>query len=103
MMSRMEAGGAGKLLFEALFSLIPLWLAFLAMTLKGSCNRWVNLVLGIVFTVMNIFHFFSCGVPLGEGSPMAEPTAHHILLVGSTVVFTALIAWYAWKWPKQEA
>ena len=28
MMSRMEAGGAGKLLFEALFSLVPLWLAF---------------------------------------------------------------------------
>ena len=97
MMSRMEAGGAGTLLFEALFSLVSLWLAFLAMTLKDSSNRWVNLVLGMVFTVMNIFHFFSCGVPLSEGGPVAEPTAHHILLVGSTVEFTALIAWYAWK------
>lgn len=102
MMSRMEAGGAGELLFEALFALVPLWLAFLAMTLKNSGNRWVNFVLGIVFTIMNIFHFFSCGVPLLEG-PVAGPTAHHILLVGSTVVMTGLIAWYAWKWPKQEA
>ena len=103
MMSRMEAGGAGKLLFEALFSLVPLWLAFLAMTLKDSCNRWVNFILGIIFTILNIWHFFECGVPLTEGGPVAEPTGHHILLVVSTVVVTALIAWYAWKWPKQEA
>jgi len=103
MISHMEAGGAGALLFEALFSLIPLWLAFVAMTVKDSCNRWVNFVLGIVFTILNIFHFFQCGVPLVEGGPVAEPTAHHILLVGSTVVVTALIAWYAWKWPELEA
>ena len=102
MLSDMEAGGPGKFLFEALFGLVPLWLAFLALTLKDSYNRWVNFVLGIAFTILNIFHFFSCGVPLGEGGPVAGPTAHHILLVGSTVVVTALIAWYAWKWPKQE-
>ena len=103
MMSRMAAGGAGKLLFEALFSLVPLWLAFLTMILKDSYNKWVNFVLGIVFTILNIFHFFECGVPLAEGGLVTEPTAHHILLVGSTVVVTALIAWYAWKWPKAEA
>ena len=102
MIADMEAKGAGGLLFEALFGLVPLWLAFLAMTLKDSYNRWVNFALGIIFTIINIFHFFSCGVPLGEGGPVAGPTAHHILLVGSTVVVTALIAWYAWKWPKQE-
>ena len=106
-----EPGGLEKMiahvqemgpLFQALFTLIPLWLAFLALTLKDSCNRWVNFVLGIVFTILNIFHFFGCGVPLVAGGPVAEPTAHHILLVGSTVVATALIAWYAWRWPKQE-
>jgi len=102
MLSDMEAGGPGKFLFEALFGLVPLWLAFLALTMKDSYNRWVNFVLGIAFTILNIFHFFSCVVPLGEGGPVAGPTAHHILLVGSTVVVTALIAWYAWKWPKQE-
>ena len=103
MVSHMETGGPGMLLFEALLCLIPLWLAFVAMTMKDSCNRWVNLILGIVFTILNIVHFFQCGIPLSEGGPITEPTAHHILLVGSTVVVTALIAWYAWKWPKQEA
>ena len=103
MVSHMEAMGAGGLLFEALFSLIPLWLAFVVMTVKDSCNRWTNFILGIIFTIMNVWHFLECGVVVTEGGPVAGPTAHHILLVGSTIIATALIAWYAWKWPKQEA
>ena len=95
--------GPGMWVFLALFWLVPLWMAFVTMTVKGSCNRWSNFVLGIIFTIANILHFFGCGVPLIGTGPLAEPTAHHILLVGSTVVATALIAWYAWKWPKQEA
>ena len=102
MVSHMEAMGPGWFLFEAFFFLVPLWLAFVSMTVKDSLNRWVNFVLGMLFTTINIIHFFECGVPLGAG-PIAEPTAHHILLVGSTIVVTALIAWYAWNWPKQEA
>jgi len=88
------AMGPGMLLFVSLFWLIPLWLAFVSMTVKDSCNRWVNFVLGIVFTLLNIFHLTE---------HLAEPSVHQILIVGSTVVVTALIAWYAWKWPKQEA
>jgi len=96
------AMGPGMWLFLALFWLVPLWMAFVTMAVKGSCNRWANFVLGIIFTILNIFHFFECGVPLTQTGPLTEPTAQHILLVGSTVVATALIAWYAWKWPKQE-
>ncbi len=101
LIAHMKEVGAGGLLFEALLALIPLWLAFVTMSVKDSYNRWVNFALGIVFTILNIMHFFECGIPL-RGGPIAEPTAHHILLVGSTVVVTALIAWYAWKWPKQQ-
>ena len=100
-----EAGamGAGMWLFLALFWMLPLWMAFATVSIKGSSNRWLNLVLGIIFVILNIFHFFECGVPLVEGGPLTEPTAHHILAVGSTVVAAALIAWYALKWPKEEA
>jgi hypothetical protein len=84
----------GMLIFMALFWLVPLWLAFVTMTLKNSPNRWVNFVLGIIFTVLNIWHFIE---------HLAPPSPVQILIVGSTVVATALIAWYAWKWPKQEA
>jgi len=64
------------------------------MTLKDSANRWVNFVLGIIFTLLNIGHLIE---------HLAEPSVQQILILGSTVVATALIAWYAWKWPKQEA
>jgi hypothetical protein len=86
--------------FMALFWLVPLWMAFATMTVKGSSNRRANFIVGIVFTILNIWHFFMCGVPIKGG--LVEPTAHHILLVGSTVVATALIAWYAWKWPAAQ-
>ena len=82
----------GMLVFMALFWLVPLWLAFVTMTVKGSSNRWVNFVLGIVFTLSNIWHFTA---------HLASPV--QILIIGSTIVATALIVWYALKWPKQEA
>ena len=92
--SEVEAMGPGMLVFMALFWLVPLWLAFVSLTVKGSSNRWVNFILGIIFTILNIWHFVE---------HLAEPSVEQILIVGSAVVVTALIAWYAWKWPKQEA
>jgi intracellular septation protein A len=79
-------------LILALWWLIPLFMAFLSLTLKDSINRWTNIILGIVWTVLNIFHVY-----LHLGTLMA-PTVHQLLIVGSTVVFAVLIVWYAWKW-----
>ena len=91
--------------FGAIYWLIPLWMAFVTMIAKGSSNRWANFVLGIFMTILTIYHFFMCGVPLSfiPPGPLSAPTAHHILLLGTAVVATALIPWYAWKLPKQEA
>jgi len=85
--------GAGMLLFMAIFWWVPLVMAVLSLTLKDSANRWANFVLGIVFTVLNIVHLTE---------HLAQPSAHQILIIGSTVVVTGLIAWFAWRWPKQE-
>jgi len=97
------SAGQADWVMMTLFWLGPLWLAFVAMTLKGPANRWVTFVAATVLTILNVWHFFICAVPLLKGGPYAEPTAHHILLVGSSAVATALIAWCAWNWPKQEA
>lgn len=86
---------AVRLFVIALWWLIPLTMAFLSVTLKDTANRWSNLILGIVFTGLNIYHLIQ---HLAMG-----PSAHAILIVGSTIVVTALIAWYAWKWPKPKA
>jgi hypothetical protein len=91
--SEVEAMGPGMLVFKALFWLVPLWLAFVSITVKGSTNRWVNFVLGIIFTILNIWHFVE---------HLVEPSAEQILIVGSTVAFTVLIAIFAWKLPKEE-
>jgi len=85
---------AGVFLFMALFWWVPLVMAVLSVTLKDLANRWTNIILGIVFTALNIFHLIE---------HLADPSAHQILIIGSTVVVTALIFWHALKWPKQEA
>ena len=86
--------GVGMFLFMALFWWVPLVMAVLSVTLKDLANRWTNMILGIVFTALNIFHLIE---------HLTDPSAHQILIIGSTVVVTALIFWHALKWPKQEA
>ncbi len=106
-MNKMLAWGAkidaGGWLLGAIYWLIPFWLAFVTITAKGRSSRWANLVLGIVATLLNIYHFFMCGVPVVDPILFQAPTAHHALLLGTALAATAMIVWYAWTWPKQEA
>ncbi|MFQ5621717.1 MAG: DUF6326 family protein [Candidatus Nanoarchaeia archaeon] len=73
----------------------PLVMAVLSMTLKDSINRWANIIMGIVYTGYILIELIS------NITTVAWPYA--ILMDISAVVAAALIAWYAWKWPKQEA
>jgi hypothetical protein len=77
--------------------------SIVTITVKGASNRWANFVLGMVGTLLSVYHFFMCGVPLIMPVLFAEPTAHHLLLLGTAVVATALITWNAWRWPEQKA
>ncbi len=105
-MKKMMAWGAeidaGGWMLGAIYWLIPLWLAFTTLTVKGPANRWSNFVLGIFVTLLNLYHFFMCGVPLVDPILFQQPTAHHILLLGTALAATVLITWYAWKWPKAD-
>jgi hypothetical protein len=85
--------GTGMVVMMALFWLIPLVMAVLTLILKDSASRWTNIVLGVVFTLLNIWHLFE---------HLAPPMVEQILIVGSTVVATTLIPLLAWKWPKHE-
>ena len=85
--------GAGMFVFMSLFWLVPLIMAFFSVTLKDVANRWANIILGIAFTVLNVFHLTE---------HLAHPSVHQSLVIGSTVVVTALVVWYALKWPKQK-
>jgi len=92
----------GEFIFSALFAwLVPLTMAFLSVTLKDIANRRVNIIMGITLTAINIFHLlyeqFS-----KPSFHMAQPSVHQLLLNISTVVVTALVVWYAWRWPRQD-
>jgi len=81
------------LLVGAVFLLVPLVMAFLSLTLKDSTNRWANIIVGIVFIGLGV-----TDLP----AYLAKPSAYAILMWLSTLVATALIVWYAWKWPKKK-
>jgi len=49
--------GPEWLLIVAITLLVPLVMAFLSLTLEGSMNRWANIIVGIVFTVLNLQQF----------------------------------------------
>ena len=81
------------LLGSAILMAIPSVMVFLSLTLKAKANRWANIILGIVYTGVILITLF-----------MPGPSAYYYIFFGSVeVVLTALIVWYAWKWPKQEA
>ena len=78
-------------LVSAIIMIVPGAMVFLSLTLKNKANRWANIIIGIFYTGLNLI-----------GLPTYQSTYDKFLIfVG--IVFTALIVWYAWKWPKQEA
>jgi hypothetical protein len=91
-----EIGGVqiaeGFLFMMAMWMAVPSVMVFLSLTLKANVNRWVNVLVSIVSIVALGATFF-----VGEFS--ARYTFQAIL----EGVLIALIIWYAWKWPKQEA
>ena len=95
-----ESGGvpitAEMILFLAVIMLIPPVMAVLSITLEGSTNRWLNIIMGIIFLVLSL---------VGPVEYLITPTAHSaymILVAIVQIAITVLTVWYAWKWPKQE-
>ena len=82
--------------FFAIFWLIPLTMAFLSVTLKGSANRWANIIVGIVVAILNI-------ATLSQALTLdLSIYAYAIAMDISMIVGSLLIIWYAYKWPKEE-
>ena len=84
------------LLVMAIVWLIAPVMAFLSLTLKDLVNRWVNIIVGIVFAGLAL-------IPVIDY--LARQSAYYAgrILTGIVqFVITALIVWYAWK-SKQKA
>ena len=81
----------GSLLAASILMMLPAVMVFLSLTLKPTVNRWANIILGVVYTFVNISNL------------IGEPWAFYILIGIVEVVLTFLIIWYAWKWRTPEA
>ena len=78
-------------LASAITMIVPGAMVFLSLTLKSKANRWANIVMGVFYTAYNL---------VGLSTYFS---AYDKFLIMVSIVFTALIVWYAWRWPKQEA
>ena len=72
--------------------LIPPLMAFLSLTLKDSINRWLNIIVGIVFIVL---------LPIGVVGFPAAYLPSLIVIAIVEFVAAAMIVWIAWKSKKK--
>jgi hypothetical protein len=81
------------LLGAAVLMAIPIFMVFLSLALPAKANRWTNIIIGIFHAVVLAATLLVPG----------DLWAYYALYMAFEAVFIALIIWYAWKWPVQEA
>ena len=81
----------GSLLTAAILMLIPAVMVFLSLALKPRVGRWANIILGLLYTAVNISNL------------VGETWAYYLLFGIVELVLTLLIAGYAWQWRNPEA
>ncbi len=77
------------LLTAALLMLIPSVMVFLSLALTPKVNRWTNISVGILYTIVNLSNL------------IGESWAYYLAFGMVEIVLTLLIIGYAWQWPKQ--
>lgn len=78
------------LLGMAILMQIPILMVFLVLILDVKINRWVNIVFGLSFFMIDFIGIFT------------YMSLYAIFSVIVSLVICALIIWYAWKWPSQN-
>ena len=71
---------------------IPILMSFLSLTLNDRVNRWANRAAGTFFVLFDLFFLVL----------LAWPFTYETVWAVMYVIFTALVAWYAWTWPGNE-
>jgi hypothetical protein len=95
--AKMMAGQMGpfpvtqvSLLVLAILMIIPAVMVFLSLVLTPRTSCWVNAILGVLYTLVNISNL------------VGETWAYYISSGVVEVLVTLLIVWTAARWPKRE-
>ena len=83
-----------KLLIASIILAISSVMVAASIILKPKINRILNIIFGTLFTLMMI--------AIGIYSTH-EWYLFYVFLAFLESIITALIVWYAWKWPKEKA
>jgi len=83
------------LLAMSIIFAVPILMSFLSLMLKEKANRWANRSIGIFFVAFDLIF-------LGLALFLWPFSAYETVWSFVYLVCTALVVWYAWKWPKQE-
>ena len=83
-----------KLLIASIVMAIPSIMVGASIILKPKLNRILNIIFGTLFTLMMIV--------IGVYSTN-EWYLFYVFLAFLESIITALIVWFAWKWPKEKA
>lgn len=79
----------GLKLGVAVLMSIPALMVFLSLALKPQVNRWLNIIFGLLFTLVILVTLFM------------GPWFYYIYFAVLEMTLTSLIVWQAWKWPAQ--
>jgi Family of unknown function (DUF6326) len=80
----------GSLLIFSILMIIPAVMVFLSLALKLKINCWVNIILGVLYTFVNVSNL------------IGESWAYYIAFGVIEIALTLLIVWNAWKWRNSE-
>jgi len=79
-----------SLLSAAILMLIPAVMIFLSLALKPKVGRWVNIILGVLYTTVNVWNL------------VGETWVFYIVIGIVEMALTLLIVGYAWTWRNSE-
>ena len=79
----------GVLVAVSVSMAIPAVMIFLSLALKATLSRWLNIVVGVLYTLFVLL-------------TMPGAWAFYLFMGSVDVILTLLIVWYAWTWPRRE-
>jgi Family of unknown function (DUF6326) len=77
----------GTLVGVSILMAIPSLMVFLPIVLPPTSNRWTNIALALVYTII-------------VGLTMPGSWAFYLFFSAVAISLNLLIVWYAWSWPR---
>jgi len=76
----------GVLFGTSVMMVIPSLMIFLSVALKPRPSRWLNIIIGVLYTLIIMVTMWDW--------------AFYVFFGVIEVVLTGLVVWYAWRWPR---